>query len=174
MSDQPLDWGRVFRLETRRLTRFLRRFGPNVSAEDIAQESFVRVCETDPATVTSPRGLLYQTARNLAANQVKRARIAPERSVGDVSTLSDASAAGLSPEEALLSSERARAIQAAIDALPEAQRTALLLRKLERLPPDEIATRLGVTPRQVQRLVVQAVEHIHASLSEDDNDGPRA
>lgn len=170
MTDQPLDWGRVFRLEAGRLTRFLRRFGPAVSPEDITQDSFLRVCETDPTTVTSPRGLLYQTARNLALNQIKRARIAPEQAVSDIAALADERGSASSPEEAIVSTERVVAIQAAIDALPEALRTALLLRKLERLSPQEIGQRLGVSPRQVQRLIVQAIERVQAALAEDDND----
>lgn len=168
MTDQPPDWDRVFRVEAKRLTRFLRRFGPAVSPEDITQESFVRVCRVDPATVTSPRGLLYQTARNLAVNQIRRARIAPERSVGDVTALADAIDTTLSPEDAMLSFERVRAILAAIDALPEAQRVALLACRVERFSAPVIAESLGVSPRHVHRLIAQAEQRLRASMAELD------
>lgn len=170
MTDQPLDWGRVFRVEAGRLRRFLRRFGPAVSPDDITQESFARVCQTDPATVTSPRGLLYRTARNLAVNEIKRASIAPIRSVDDIAALADETHdEASSPEEAVLSSERLRVIQTAIEALPEAHRTALLLRTIERLSPEDIGERLALSPRHVHRLIVQAIERIHAAVSAHDN-----
>lgn len=107
----------------------------------------MRVCQVDPSTVTSPRGLLYRTARNLALNTIKRTSITPERLADDLAALVDAANATSSAEDALLSSESARAILAAINALPETQCKALLMRQFERLSAQEIARHLGVSPR---------------------------
>lgn len=165
MTQPPLDWEGVYRLEARRLTRFLHRFGAAVSAEDIMQETFVRVCRIDLAVVTSPRGLLYRTARNLALNAIKRASIAPERAVDDITALSDAIEAASSPEDVAFAAERARAFVSAIEALPDTQRVAFVGRNVDRRSSKEIAQQLGVTPRQVQRLILQAEDRIRAACS---------
>ncbi len=158
-SAPPVDWDRVYRVEAR-------RFGPAISPEHIAHDSFARVFAVDPNTITSARGLLYQTARNLALNQVKRASMAPERPADDIVALADATGATSSPEDAVLSSERVRAILAAIEVLPDTQRKALQMCKFESLPAQEIGKRLGVSPRHAYRLIVQAMERLRASLSD--------
>lgn len=168
------DWSLLFRTEGPLLVRFLRRFGAAVSAEDVAQESFARLIAAGPQHVASPRAFLFRTARNLAIDQVRRERASPVRPSEHAAFLEEASASASassaaapslpSPEDDRIEVEERAVLEAAIAALSPDQRTALLLRRVEGLPPEVIATRLGVSVRQVQRLIVQALALLQAHV----------
>lgn len=167
------DWVSLFRSEAPRLVRFLSRFGPAVSPEDVAQESFARLYAAEPENVASPRAFLFQTARNLAIDQVRRGRASPVRAVADLS--GPASADPLpSPEEARIFEEEREVLEGAIASLPEGERAALLLRRVEGLAPAMIAQRLGVSERQVRRLIAHALARCQAQVRalRDNEPGP--
>jgi len=63
-----------------------------------------------------------------------------------------------SPEQQLLILEALHEIDAALNALPARARQAFLLAQLEHLPYEEIAQRLQVSVRTVQRYIVQGYE----------------
>jgi RNA polymerase sigma-70 factor (ECF subfamily) len=60
------------------------------------------------------------------------------------------SAWSLSPSQHLLRAETREQVRAAIDRLPEAYRTILLLRDIEELDTAEVAGMLGITPNAVK------------------------
>jgi RNA polymerase sigma-70 factor (ECF subfamily) len=153
----------LFQAERANLVRFLRRFGGAVSAEDVTQETFLQLMIANTADVRSPRAYLFTTARNVALLHLKRARALDIDDGVAVEGLQAATTFD-SPEALAIAREEVARLQRAIALLPEQQRRALLLRRVERLAPGEVAQRLGVTERQVQRLVAQAVASCHASL----------
>jgi RNA polymerase sigma factor (sigma-70 family) len=153
----------LFSAEAPRLRRFLRRFGPSVSAEDVAQESFAQLCAADPANVTHARGFLYHVARNLAINEHQRARRSPIRPGFDGVTAAPPDT-DPGPEERLIAAERLAALQVALAGVPEHKCQALILFKIEGLSHKEIGQRLGVSHRTVERYVADALAHCHAVL----------
>lgn len=160
-----MDLLRLFQAERANLVRFLRRFGGAVSAEDVTQETFLQLMTANTADVRSPRAYLFTTARNVALLHLKRARALDIDEGVAVENLQAATVSD-SPEALAIVREDVARLQRAIALLPEQQRRALLLRRVERLAPGEVAQRLGVTERQVQRLVAQAVAACHASLDD--------
>jgi RNA polymerase sigma-70 factor (ECF subfamily) len=158
-----IDWAGLFRAESPKLLRFLRQFEPAVSAEEVAQDSFVRLLSASPEHFISPRALLFRTARNIAIDQIRRGRASPVRFTPNIDDIA-APAALANPEAAHIALEARRAMEAAINALRDDERQALTLRKLEGLSPEAIGARLGVSPRQVQRLIVQALEKCRARV----------
>jgi RNA polymerase sigma-70 factor (ECF subfamily) len=157
------DLTRLFATEAPKLRRFLSRFAPSVSAEDIAQESFLKLCAAEPGDIASPRAYLFTTARNLALDNIRRQRTVMVETIADMETVV-ATEAAASPEEALVRAEDEAALARAVAALPALEREALVLRRVDRLPPDEVARRLGVTPRTMQRLIERAIARCHAHL----------
>jgi len=153
---------RLYAVEAPRLQRFLRRFGPAVSVEDIAQESFERLYAAEPGSVTSPRAFLFRTARNLAINSVLRQARAPVRSA-DPHEL-EATSTEPDPEQRLILSEAVERLDYALAALPEHKRRALILFKLEGRSYKEMGARLGVSPRTVERYVADALAHCFEEL----------
>lgn len=165
------DLSRLFVSEAPRLRRFLRRFGPLVWADDIAQDSFARLAAADPGEVSSPRAFLFRVARNLAVDAARRRSASPVRAVENLDALACRDWAP-SPEDALIASEEREALLSALALLSADQRTALVLRKVEGLAPAEIASRLGVSVRQVQRLIALAIARCQAHLREGSDSAP--
>lgn len=159
---KPAELARLFAVEGPKLRRFLRRFGPKVSPEDITQDSFERLQAVDPGTVDSPRAFLYRTARNRAINAWKRGMTAPVLGLDLLS--SEPASPDLDPEERLLLNEALGRLNQALLALPEHKRTALLLFKAEGRSYKEIAAQLDVSPRTVERYVADAMAHCHREL----------
>ena len=161
-----LDLAHLFVTEAPKLRRFLRQFGPLVWADDITQDSFARLAAADPTEVASPRALLFRVARNLAVDAARRRNASPVRAVENLDSLCGRDCTA-SPEKAIIEAEEREALLAALGSLSEAQRTALVLRKVEGLAPEQIALRLGVSARQVQRLIVSAIARCRGRLRED-------
>lgn len=138
---------------------------------DVAQESFIKAYRALP----SFRGesafytWLYRIAINTAKNHLA---MRSRRPLDDEIELEDAeqfeSAVHLrdqeTPEGLLLSEELARAIQLALDALPEELRTAITLREFEGLSYEEIAQVMECPVGTVRSRIFRAREFIDKKL----------
>lgn len=156
----------LFADESPRLLRFLRRFGPAISAEDVAQDAFARFAATDHDSIACPRAWLFKTARNLALNELKRSKIVRIEVVADVDTVSYPTDVP-SPEDIVVAADEAARLRGAIAKLSERHRTSLLLFKVEGLSHKEIGRRLGVSHRTVERYIVQAITQCFELLRAD-------
>jgi len=131
-------------------------------AEDIVQETFVRVIE-DPARfarVREPRPWLVRIAWNLALDRVRR--ITPV-------SLNEELAAGLispqrSADAALAEARRLAQVLAAVDRLPQREREVLLLAAIEELTTAEIAAVLKKSESSVRSLLFRARAHLQQRL----------
>ncbi len=162
---------RLFRFQAPRLRRILRRFEPVVSSEDVAQDSFVRLWAAQPKQLASPTDYLFRTALNLAADYARRRKRSPVVDPGYVD-LDTSGAISPSPEDHRIASETSMAVRAALAALSENRRVALIRHKVEGCSQQEIADELGLSVRQVQRLIAQAIARCQAYLREQDILGP--
>ncbi|MFZ2028998.1 MAG: RNA polymerase sigma factor [Vitreimonas sp.] len=160
-----LDWTLLFEEEAPRLMRFLRRFGPRVSAEDTAQEAFAKLVATQE-DIASPRAYLTTTARNLALNDLRRQKNAATDTHADIETIAPAYTAD--PEAQLIAAEEAAAAEAALNALAPRLRDALLLHLVEGLTQPEVAKQLGCSRRTVQRSIEAALAQLALALTEPD------
>ena len=147
MPDQPGkkdDFDRLYRQTVGPLRRFLRRMlRDEAEAEDVAHDAYMRVYPTvQNDTAQKPEALLYTTARRLAINRIKRRTIAP---IARENVLIDHSAA---PQpgvvQQVIARQELQRVEQAIANLPEGCRAVLLLRKVELLSHQEIASRLGI------------------------------
>lgn len=153
----------LFLSEGPRLRRLLKRFGPPDAAEDLTQDAFAKLCAVDEKTIESPRALLFQTARNLGVDEMRRRQRSPIRSIDDPEQL-DIPSDGPTPEEQITLAETVARLRAAMSTLPTHKRTALMLFKVEGYSYKEIGARLGVSPRTVERYVADAIAHCHKEL----------
>ncbi len=167
-----LDWARFFKLEGPRLRRFLRRFEPAVSPEDVAQDSFARLWAAEPQRIASPADYLFRTAINIATDHARRRKASPVVAARNVEHIAT-DAVAPSPEDLRIAAETAQAVREALLVLTENQRLALVWYNVEGRSQAEIAAELGVTVRQVQRLIAQALAKCQAHLREhEDKTGP--
>ncbi len=69
------------------------------------------------------------------------------------------------PDAEVLQAELQRAVDAAIASLPETQRMAVVLRRYDQLPYEEIATVLGLSLPAVKSLLFRARAGLPEALS---------
>jgi RNA polymerase sigma-70 factor, ECF subfamily len=143
-------------------------------AEDVAQEAFIKAYRAlpqfrgDSAFYT----WLYRIAINTAKNAVvsrDRSPVEfdldsqnPDESYDMQSRLKDSE----TPEGLVLTEEIRGTVNAAIDALPEDLRTAIILRELEGLSYEEIAAAMGCPVGTVRSRIFRARESIDRRLRE--------
>jgi RNA polymerase sigma-70 factor (ECF subfamily) len=141
----PPTWDEVVREHADRVYRLAYRLSGNrADAEDLTQETFVRVfrslAEYTPGTF---EGWLHRITTNLFLDMVRRRqRIRFDALPEDAGDRLPATSAG--PEQAYAESHLDPEIQQALDALPADFRAAVVLCDLEELSYEEIAATLGI------------------------------
>ncbi len=153
------------------LTRFL---GASSSREDLVQEVFLRVLRARDRYQPTARfsTWLYRIVFNLCANERER-RHGGEASLDALAAGSDGDSVVVdwqderapAPAAELERKDVVRAVREAIAALPERQRTALILARYDELPFVEIAVVLDSSERAIKSLVHRARENLRVALA---------
>lgn len=140
-----------------------RMLGDQAAAEDVAQETFLRLWQQ--AARWQPRArlstYLHRIAHNLSIDALRRCRPGHEGQGG-----ADALAADDRPSGLLREKRRAEAVQRAIDDLPERQRAALTLVHYQGLSQREAAEVIGVGVDALESLLARARRSLRSALSE--------
>lgn len=147
------------------LTRFLQR-NWRIEAEisDLRQEAYARVYEAarrERPQLVKP--FLFQIARNLMIDRLRRQSVVSLESMADVDWL-NVSDDRPSSEAYVSARQELRLLQAALDRLPPRCRQVVLMRKVEGFSQKEVAEEMGITVETVEnqvakgmRLLAQAV-----------------
>ena len=142
------------------LHHYIRRFvGSSETAKEIVQEAFLRTYR-ERESVTTLRAFLFSTARNLAANDYRHRRTVERSALGELGDLR-INPESESPEFALIRDERNRLIQEAIDHLPRQCRAAFTLRVFHECSYQEVAKRLGISPKTVEKHIARGLRDTH-------------
>jgi RNA polymerase sigma-70 factor (ECF subfamily) len=130
-------------------------------AEEVAQETLVRVWErwSTVQQAVSPEGWAWRVAVNLAASRFRR-RAAERRAYSRLDRRSVAGEAAPDQADGL-------AVRAAVAALPERQRAALILRYYADLPVADVAAALRCAPGTVKSLTHKAIESLRSRLDDE-------
>ena len=169
MADPESETSRWFAAEVQAhepaLRSYLRGAFPSIrDCDDVVQESYLRLWRTFTCQpIRSARGLLFQVARRLALDRVRRERvspIAPGRNLEGLAVVQD------EPDAAATTSEKElrEHLVEAVAALPQRYREVVLMRRFEELPQKEVAQRLGLTERAVENLLARAQRRVEADL----------
>ena len=124
--------------------------GDRFVAEELAQETLIRVCQHWPKVrdMAAPEAWAHRVAQNLASSWVRR-RIAERRATRRVQAHPVAQV--VEPTADVV------ALRAEIKRLPARQRTALVLRYFADLPAAQVATVMGCSDGTVRALTHQAI-----------------
>ena len=120
-------------------------------ADDVTQEAFTKAYlalrDTDKEIQLRP--WLYRIVRNTALTDI---RDEPKPAL----ELDEARAAGMSPEELAEQREEISRLMAGLRELPEPQRAAIVMRELEGLSHEQIASSLGLSGGAVRQSIYRA------------------
>ena len=138
-------------------------------AEDIAQQVFIRIWKS--AKRYQPQAKfttwMFTITRNLVFNETRRRKRKPTVSVEKREEESHQQVEDVhstTPDQDVLHSELERAVDDAIQALPDKQRLAVVLRRYEEMPYDEIGRVLSMSVPAVKSLLFRARTQLKESL----------
>lgn len=147
------------------LMRFLRRCWPHAQdLHDLRQETYIRVYEA--AARSRPvhaKAFLFATAKHLITDRMRRQRVVTIDTVGDLETL-DVIIDDVSPERRLGARQELRELARAFDQLPSKCRETVWLRRVDRLPQKQVAARLGVTEKTVEKHLMKGMRLLTEAL----------
>jgi RNA polymerase sigma-70 factor (family 1) len=152
------DLAGLYASEQGRLKQFVRRLvGNRATAEDLVQDAFVnllrgvRISETEHS-----RFYLTRTVRNLAIDHLrrehKRSRYTRELNSGDISVCDQPL-----PDAVLQGRQEVAVLRAVIDRLPPKCRGVFILSREHGLSMKQIAQRLQIAEKTVEKHLVRAM-----------------
>lgn len=140
------------------LVRYLlRAWSRPDEVHDLRQDTYVRVYEAAARTLpTSPKAFLFTTARHLMADRLRRARVVSIETMGDLDAL-HVLVDEISPERRLDAHQVLHRLSAALDRLPPRCRQVVWLRRVEELSQKQVAARLGVSEKTVEKQIAKGM-----------------
>jgi RNA polymerase sigma-70 factor (ECF subfamily) len=167
----------VLNYQDRLVHVFYHLVGSQETAEDLAQETFLRIYRARHGYVPTAKfsTWLFKIANNLASNS---RRSKGRRKEVDLNTGSDSTAlphvgeqnvaekSGLMPTRQIDRKEMAQVVQAAMTCLNDRQRLAVLLHKFEEMSYADIGTTMDLTEPAVKSLLSRAREALRVKLED--------
>lgn len=157
----------------RKLERLLSRFIRDpAEVEDVAQEAFIKAFRALPsfrgesAFYTWLYRIGINTAKNYLVSQGRRAPTSTEFDADEAEGFEDASQLRdiNTPESLLLSKQIGETVNSAMESLPDELRTAIVLREIEGMSYEEIATMMDCPIGTVRSRIFRAREAVAAKL----------
>ncbi|HKU14057.1 MAG TPA: sigma-70 family RNA polymerase sigma factor [Steroidobacteraceae bacterium] len=142
----------------------LRRWPHRPDVNDLRQDTYVRVYEAAARSRPPvPKAFLFSTAAHLLADRMRRRRVVAIDAVGDIEAL-DVSVEEVSPERRISAHEELRRLAQAIDLLPPRCREVVWMRRVDELPQKEVARRLGIAEKSVEKHVMKGMKLLAAAF----------
>jgi RNA polymerase sigma factor (sigma-70 family) len=142
------------------LRRYFARRANAADVDDLVQEVFLMMQSRGAASeIENVEGYLFRTAANVLGQRRRRATWAwgRQEEIDETSAPTDE----LSPERILIGKEDFDALVEVLEGLPPRSALAFMLFRVERLPQEDIARRMGISSRAVRALVNRAHKRIY-------------
>jgi RNA polymerase sigma factor (sigma-70 family) len=148
----------------------LRQVQCRETAEDIFQDTFIRYTNyPEKSQIENHRAFIFRIAANLSTDFQRRKQVRDRfvvRDVVDVEAIPQQ--ANQHPDQIIAARERLYTMMQVITALPPRCREVFVLRKLEGLSHAQIATRMAITPRMVEKHLHRALAALQEALQKID------
>ncbi len=136
------------------------RVGDIAVAEDLVQETFIKLWEKrDEIKDETVKSLLYTIASNLSKNHIKHQKV-----VLNFATKSSQPALSESPQQVLEHKEFSQKLAKALANLTEANRTTFLMNRVEQVTYAEIAERLNISVKTVEKRMSITLKLLYKEL----------
>lgn len=141
--------------------QWLRRFPlVDVGTEDIVQECYARLCAAQPGDIRNGRALFFRCARNLMIEAARKANIHYlDRSLDWDDEIADSAP---SPERIAAGRQEIDHLKARMLKLPALCRDVFVMRKVYGLSYAQIAQKLRISERSVERQVSNGLSWLAA------------
>lgn len=167
MSAANLALAGLYQSHASELRGFARRRVGRQEAEDVVQDAYLHLLQRGTAaTLEQPRAYLFRIAANLAVDFARKTKIRL-RYASEGYEIDATIADSANPEVAAGASIELARLQTCLAKLPAPCREAFLLSRAEGLTHAEIAKRLGVSVRTVDRFMVKAWETVRGQFEPD-------
>ena len=145
---------------------FLNRVGDRAEAEDLTQQTFLRLLGADRSDLANPGAFVFRVAANLLKDRARGRAQGEDRllSLDDEAAAPAAPADHLTPERVLLGREDLALVIEGLDELGGATRDAFVLFRFERLSQREIGARIGLSQGAVEKRLMRATLHLARKL----------
>jgi RNA polymerase sigma-70 factor (ECF subfamily) len=135
---------------------------------DLRQEVYARVYESAMrARPQQPRAFLFATARHLMIDRLRRSRVVSIEPMGDFEVSNVYLIDEVSPERWAGTRQALKRMMEALDRLPDRCREVVWLRRVEELSQKEVALRLGISEKTVEKHLAKGMrliaDHLYGS-----------
>jgi RNA polymerase sigma-70 factor (ECF subfamily) len=147
------------------LMAFLRRHWPQPEdLPDLRQELYARIYEAAARSIPAqPKAFLFASARHLMTDRLRRAKVVSIEPMGDL-PLSHVLIDEVSPERWCGGRQSLRRLMQTLDSLPARCREVVWLRRVEELSQKEVALRLGISEKTVEKHIAKAMRLLADAL----------
>lgn len=148
----------------REILRYVHRLtGDADLAEDVAQDTLLRLLTADAASMYNPRAWLFRVATNLVRDTARKQEVRQRRAI-PVDTDEPSR-----PDQELDRRESIRHVRTVLDRLSTRDRELLILRE-SGFPYRDIAEVIGVKTESVPTLAARALARFRAALEAEESD----
>jgi RNA polymerase sigma-70 factor (ECF subfamily) len=166
---RPEQLGRLFERFRRPLLRYLTDLlTRRDEAEDVVQETYVRLMQVEQIENGRVRALIFKVATNLAYDRFRQRRMRGPHT--DDAALAEVPSEEPAPERIVAFEQAVGIVKRTLLELEPRCRQVFLLRAAQDLRYEEIATRLGISKRTVEREMQHALDVCQRRLSGIDGD----
>jgi RNA polymerase sigma-70 factor (ECF subfamily) len=152
------------------LMRFLQRHWPHhEELHDLRQELYARLYKGGAkARPAQPKAFLFASARHLMTDRLRRGKVVSIELMGDFEP-SHVLVDDVSPERWYGGRQALRRLADALDRLPDRCREVVWLRRVEELSQKDVASRLGISEKTVEKHIAEGMRLLADALftSED-------
>lgn len=136
----------------------------DLDIEDVLQEMYAKFMNHKALeTIRYPRQYALLVARGIIIDHLRHSRVVPISSCGNLELL-DVPEPDANVEERLEFRQEVAAVTSALNQLPKVCREVLILRRIEGLPQKEVALRLGISEKTVEKHMATGVRLLISSF----------
>lgn len=161
----------------RALAQYLLRCWPQRDElHDLLQEIHARVYEAAARNrPAAPKAFLFTTARHLMTDRARRGRVVSIEPVGDFEPSNVYLIDEVTPERWMGARQALKRLAEALDRLPDRCREVVWLRRVEELPQKDVARRLGISGKTVEKHLAKGMrliaDHLYGGGAVPSDDG---
>lgn len=160
VCDEPV-FRNIFDTYARDIYKFLYyKYGAENNPEDLMQEAFARLwANCAKVSPEKAKSFLFTVANNQMLNDLARKKtvLNYQKEHTEIPT-------SVSPQYVLEEHEYLDRLQQALEELSEEQRVAFMMNRVDGLKHREIAERLGISQKAVEKRIYKAVENLQKKL----------